>query len=115
MKLSPTSGHPYQALAAALVAKIRRGELRPDDKLPPVRSLAKEYDVTSATVQRAVQQLALDGHVKTVPNVGSFVLMPVEDDGTSITARSVNQRVDELLSTLADLERRVQRLENPAS
>lgn len=114
MKLPPSAGHPYRALAAEVVAKIRRGDLRPDDKLPSVRVLAKEYGVTMATAQRAVQQLALDGYVRTVPNLGSFVLTQgaeIADAGT-VTADAVNRRVDELQAAMADLEVRVRHLES---
>lgn len=114
MKLPPSAGHPYRALAAEVVAKIRRGELRPDDKLPSVRVLAKEYGVTMATAQRAVQQLVLDGYVRTVPNLGSFVLAhgaEIADAGT-VTADAVSRRVDELQAAMADLEVRVRHLES---
>jgi DNA-binding GntR family transcriptional regulator len=111
VKLTPTSGHPYQALAAALLAKIRGGDLKPDDQLPTIRALAKEYDVTIATAQRAVQQLALDGHVQTVPNLGSFV-RPFDNAPTEQAAGDVlSERVDELQIVLARLDERVRRLE----
>lgn len=115
MKLSPTSGHPYQALAAALLAKIRRGELQPDDQLPTIRALAKEYDVTIATAQRAVHQLALDGYVTSVPNLGSFVRAFDAEAAKPATLDAVSQRLDELQSALTTLDERVCQLERPSS
>jgi GntR family transcriptional regulator len=111
VKLSPTSGHPYQALAADVVTQIQRGDLKPDDQLPPIRTLAREYGVTIATAQRAVQQLALDGHVRTVPNLGSFVLAPPADQVRVMTVDEVSQRVDNLSSELAAMKERLRRLE----
>lgn len=107
MKLSPSSGHPYQALAAAVAAKIRRGDLKPDDRLPPIRVLAREYEVTMATAQRAVQHLAVTGYVRSVPNVGSFVL-PADNRSTeSATVEEVNDRVDELHASIDELRKTV--------
>jgi GntR family transcriptional regulator len=111
MKLSPTSGHPYQALAADIVTQIQRGDLKPDDQLPPIRALAREYGVTIATAQRAVQQLAIDGHVRTVPNLGSFVLTPPADQVRVMTVDDVSRRVDDLSSELAAVKERLRRLE----
>ena len=115
MKLSPTAGHPYQALAAAVLAKIQRGDLKPDDRLPPIRTLAKDYGVTIATAQRAVQQLAHEGHVKSVANLGSFVLPPSAGGVTSVTVEEVNQRVRDLQTVMAKFDQRLRRLEGPSA
>src|SRR5882724_1941127 len=113
MKLSPTAGHPYQALAAAVLAKIQRGDLKPDDRLPPIRTLARDYGVTIATAQRAVQQLAQEGHVKTVANLGSFVLPPSVGGAAPVTVEEVNQRVRDLQTEMAKFDARLRRLEGP--
>ncbi|HEY9418418.1 MAG TPA: GntR family transcriptional regulator [Pseudonocardia sp.] len=110
MKLSPTSGHPYQALAAAVAAKIRRGDLKPDERLPPIRVLAKEYEVTMATAQRAVQHLAMTGYVRSMPNVGSFVLPAGDRSTVPTTVEEVNDRVDELHATIGELRKTVDEL-----
>lgn len=110
MKLTrTTAGHPYQALAAQIVAKIRSGELKPDQALPTIRALAKMYETTGATAQRAVQQLAQDGYIKTVPNVGSFVL-PLHEDDSSQGAQPLEQRVAALEADVADLRKQLQGL-----
>lgn len=114
MKLSPTSGHPYQALAAAVAAKIAAGELKPDDRLPAIRSLAKEYGVTVATAQRAVQHLVQTGHVRTVSNLGSFVLPIDHQSPAPETVDDVSRRVDRLQAALAELDARVSSLEGPS-
>ena len=115
MKLSPSSGHPYQALAADVVSRIERGDLKPDDRLPAIRTLARDYGVTTATAQRAVQQLVLDGHVRSVPNLGSFVLAPAGDQEGIVTVNDVSQRVDQLSSELAAVKERLRRLEDADS
>lgn len=110
MALSPADGHPYQALAADLVTRIQRGDFKPDNQLPPIRRLAAEYAVTIATAQRAMQHLAADGYVKTVPGLGSFALdRPIRSDEDSLAG--VLGQLNELASAVADLRGRVDELE----
>src|SRR4029450_1385732 len=47
------------------------GELAPDDRLPPVRSLARELGVNVNTIRAAYAKLEADGLVQTRHGVGS--------------------------------------------
>ena len=53
--------------------RILRQGLRPGDRLPSYRQLAREFDVAYMTVKRGVDSLANDGFVTSVPNKGLFV------------------------------------------
>ena len=53
----------YQAIAEALRRRIASGELKPGEKLPPVREMAGQWDCTPGTVSRAYIQLAREGLV----------------------------------------------------
>lgn len=113
MSLRPTTGHPYQELAADLAAKIQAGELGPDERLKPIRVLAQEYRTTIATTQRAIQHLVQTGYVRSVPNVGSFVLADTGDrKRLTVTAADVDERVDRLQAALEALEERVRSIES---
>ncbi|WP_199440757.1 GntR family transcriptional regulator [Umezawaea beigongshangensis] len=102
MQLPRTAGHPYQALAADVVAQMERGSLNVDDQLPSVRELAKTYGVTIATAQRAVSQLASDGYVRTVPGLGTFVTAkPVDAAGSPVAVTP--ERFAELEAEVAEL------------
>jgi DNA-binding transcriptional regulator YhcF (GntR family) len=114
MTPSAADGHPYQLVAAALASKIRRGELATDERLPSLRKLAKEHGVTVTTVQRAVQQLAQDGFVRSVPNLGNFVLPLDQAAPAPLNVDDVSRRVDELQAALTALDVRVQSLEASA-
>ena len=52
-RLEPGNGPKYLAIAEALSADIRSGRLRPGERLPPQRLLAKEIGVDLTTVTRA--------------------------------------------------------------
>jgi GntR family transcriptional regulator len=110
MTSSTAPGHPYQVVAADLAAKIERGELRPGDKLPSVRTLAKDYGVTSMTAQKAVHQLTADGFAKTVPGLGAFVIDseagPAEDD------IDIAERISRLAAAFEQFDQRLSALES---
>jgi DNA-binding LacI/PurR family transcriptional regulator len=58
---------------------IADGELTPGERLPPVRSLARQLDVSINTVRSAYAKLEADGLVQTRHGVGTVVLAaPVE-------------------------------------
>jgi DNA-binding GntR family transcriptional regulator len=108
MQLSPSAGHPYQAIAAQVIRNIEAGDLAPDSKLPSVRELAKTFGVTVATAQRALSQLAADGYVKVIPGHGSFV----RDRPTTETAeRTLTDQLHELREDVAALRSRIEAVE----
>jgi molybdate-binding protein/DNA-binding transcriptional regulator YhcF (GntR family) len=51
----------YLEIAESLRRRIASGELKPGDKLPPVREMAKRWGCTPGTVIRAYAQLTQDG------------------------------------------------------
>ncbi|MFL6227203.1 MAG: FadR/GntR family transcriptional regulator [Pyrinomonadaceae bacterium] len=58
---------------------IHRGELRPGDRLPPERDLAKLLGVSRPTLRAGIRSLAAVGVLQSRQGAGTFV---VESDGT---------------------------------
>ncbi len=58
--------HLYQEIAESIRHRIASGELKPGDRLPPVREAAQHWRCTPGTVSRAYRQLTheglIDGH-----------------------------------------------------
>ena len=69
---SPTP--PYEQIRAQLAALIRRGELAPDQRLPPVRQLAADLGLAVGTVARAYRELELTGQVTSRRGGGTRVV-----------------------------------------
>src|SRR5204863_539837 len=63
----------YAALCDLVRARVARGELRPGERLKPVRAWAAELGVNVNTVARAYATLAHDGVVVTQPGGGTRV------------------------------------------
>ena len=62
--------HPYVQLAGILRTQIEQGKT---GRLPPVTALAEQYDVSPATVKRALGLLRGEGLVYSVQGRGTFV------------------------------------------
>ena len=64
----------YEQLIDNIKALILAGDLNRDDKLPSVRSLAKELGINPNTIQKAYTELERCGIIMTMPGRGSVVL-----------------------------------------
>lgn len=63
----------YQKLANLLQRQIELGQLAPGHKLPPVREMAHQMQVTPGTVARAYRVLIDDGYLEAGIRQGTFV------------------------------------------
>jgi DNA-binding transcriptional regulator YhcF (GntR family) len=74
---------PYDQVKHQIAEQVRNGELRPGDKLPPVRRLAADLGLAPNTVARAYRELEISGLLDTRGRSGTFV----SGDNTSRAAR----------------------------
>ena len=63
----------YLQLKTILQRQIDSGELRPGDMLPSLRQLCQQYEVSSITVRRALQELVNEGRLQSQQGIGTFV------------------------------------------
>lgn len=63
----------FLQIAATLVDEIRRGRLRPGDRLPGSRVLAQSLGVHRNTVLAALQELIAQGWLRSAPARGTYV------------------------------------------
>lgn len=74
LPLSPLSGRPlYLQLYEQLKADIIHGELPSEGKLPSIRELAKALAISKTTVEKAYEQLEMEGYIRAEEKVGYFV------------------------------------------
>ncbi|MBI2188403.1 MAG: FadR family transcriptional regulator [Acidobacteria bacterium] len=69
------SGHRRvnEAIVRAIQDQIRRGELKPGDRLPPERQLAEMFDASRSSVREALRALELSGLIYSRHGEGNFV------------------------------------------
>ena len=74
LAITPNSPTPiYEQLVDEVKRLIRTGELNVGDSLPPIRTLAKQLDVSVATVARAYQELYAIDLIEGNRRKGSYV------------------------------------------
>ncbi|WP_020495654.1 GntR family transcriptional regulator [Sciscionella marina] len=109
---SHLAAHPYQVVAGRIIEKIQAGDLKPGEKLPSVRGLARDADVSTVTAQKVLTYLAELGHAEVVSGLGYFVTEQ-QPGNSGVSLETVTDQLDQLQRTVADLASRVERLENP--
>jgi len=68
------SGQPiYEQILTQIRDQIISGDLKEEEPLPSIRSLAKDLRISVITTKRAYEELERDGFIYTLPGKGSFV------------------------------------------
>ena len=94
IKLDMQSRRPiYEQLKEQILKLSMLGILSADEKLPSVRSLAREVGINPNTVQKAYQELERDGIIYTLPAKGSFISGNME---------SIQQRREKALNDVTE-------------
>ena len=95
--ISNSSAIPlYEQIQNQIKSQILSGELKKDQLLPSIRSLAKELKVSIITTKRAYEELEKEGYIVTVAGKGSFV-------GTQSTERLKEAALYEMESKLEEI------------
>lgn len=72
--ISNSNGVPiYEQIKEQIKNKIISGELKTDELLPSIRSLAKDLRCSVITTKNAYEELVNEGYVKTIPSKGFYV------------------------------------------
>ncbi|RCW52560.1 MULTISPECIES: GntR family transcriptional regulator [Halanaerobium] len=91
----------YEQVIEEIKKELVRGELRPGEKLPSQRKLAKKIEVNPNTVQRAYREMEQRGLVETKRGRGTFIK---DDDQVMIEIKkdmadtAVKEFIDEMIS-----------------
>lgn len=63
----------YVRVACDIASRIKRGDLQPGDRLPPILDLCRDYSVSNITIRGALRHLTAAGLLETRPRSGVFV------------------------------------------
>ena len=63
----------YESLYKQIRQDIQQGKLKPNEKLPSKRSLAKHLNISTITVENAYLQLVAEGYIFAIPKSGYYV------------------------------------------
>lgn len=84
----------YEAVKQHLDDQIRRGTLRPNDRVPSENEIVAELGVSRMTANRALRELAAAGRIVRVHGVGSFVAEP-KPSSTLLEVRNIADEIAE--------------------
>lgn len=82
----------YKQLFHYLNSAIENHQFKPGDRIPSENELAKEFNISRVTIRRALQELAHQEKIVSVPGKGCFVLQPKIEPLTALTSFSENMR-----------------------
>lgn len=74
MIISNSSSVPiYEQIKSQIIEQIMNDELKEDDMLPSIRTLAKDIRISLMTIKKAYDQLEEEGYIKSITGKGTFV------------------------------------------
>ncbi|GEM_PF-2392138 len=77
---------PYEQIRRAVLDQVRAGRLRPGDRLPTIRSLARDLGLAPGTVGRAYKELEEADVLVTGRGAGTRIADPVPEAVLAATA-----------------------------
>jgi GntR family transcriptional regulator / MocR family aminotransferase len=86
-KRTPIYSQLYEWFRAAII----EGLLRPGQRIPSTRSLAKELQVSRIPVLNAYEQLRTEGYLESVVGAGTRVAMSIVDDTVGLRSAKARQ------------------------
>ena len=89
----------YEQIMDQIKARITAGDLKENDILPSVRTLAKEQKISALTVKKAYDNLEQEGYTVTVHGKGTYVA----------PANAERMKEDQRREVEADMERTIQK------
>ena len=96
MPVDPNSHVPlYEQIIEHVRGSVAAGVYRPDESLPSIRVMAREFLVNPNTVQRAYQELERQGLVRTRKGLGVFVAKDGSGSAQDRSERTIRARLSE--------------------
>ena len=97
--ISNNNGIPiFEQIKDAIKQAIFSNELKEEDMLPSVRSLANDLKISFLTVKRAYDELEEAGFIKTVPGKGSFIAPKNVELIKEEKLREIQEHIEEIYS-----------------
>jgi GntR family transcriptional repressor for pyruvate dehydrogenase complex len=87
----------YEAIIDSIKTDIMNGKIKPGQKLPPERELAKKFNVSRTSIREALRTLEILGVIKSVQGSGNYITGDVEKSLVeSMSTMFLLQQIDSL-------------------
>ncbi|MDR1773674.1 MAG: GntR family transcriptional regulator [Clostridioides sp.] len=87
----------YEQIKNQIKDEIIKSNLKPDDVLPSIRSLAKDLKVSIITTKRAYEELEKDGFIYTVTGKGSFIAEQNQERLREIMLSEIECKLEQII------------------
>ncbi|MCG7344721.1 PLP-dependent aminotransferase family protein [Sporosarcina sp. ACRSL] len=89
----------YQSLYIQIRNNIRNGVVGDGTKLPSIRSLQLQLNISKTPIETAYQMLISEGYVVSKPRSGFYVVYPFSDDPNVISARKERRKENSVVNS----------------
>ena len=98
--ISPLNPDPmYKQVTDQVKDAIADGTLKPEDRLPSIREMARELKISEITIKRAYADLEAGGYILTRSGLGSFVADINRDKLRSEKLSEARDEIRKILNT----------------
>ena len=84
----------YERIKQSVVRDIESGKLKPDDRVPSETQLARAFNASRMTANRALKELTEESRILRVQGVGTFVARP-KPEAALLEIRSISTEIKE--------------------
>ena len=99
IKISNSNGIPiYEQIKEQIKVKIVSNELKENEMLPSIRTLAKDLRCSVITTKNAYEDLVKEGYVKNIPSKGFFVAKINKDIALEEQLNKIEEHIDKAVT-----------------
>lgn len=88
----------YEQIVNSIKEAIINGTLSPNEKLPSIRSLAKDLNISVITTKRAYDELERQGFIETVGGKGCYVSYYNKELVYEEKLKEIEEKLEEILN-----------------
>lgn len=100
MIISNSSSVPiYEQIKNSIIEQIMNDELKEDDAIPSIRSLAQDIKISVMTIKKAYDELEQDGYIISRQGKGTFVA----PKNTELAKDKAQKDIEEYITKIVDI------------
>lgn len=103
MLISHSSSIPiYEQIKKSIIQQILEGELKEDELLPSIRTLAQEIKISVMTIKKAYDELEKEGYLKSIQGKGTFVA----PQNTAFAKEQAQKDIEKYIEKIVSISKR---------
>ena len=105
MIISNSSSTPiYEQIKNSIIQQIMNDELKEDEAIPSIRSLAQDIKISVMTIKKAYDELEQEGYIISRQGKGTFVA----PKNTELAKEKAQQEIEEYISKIVEISKKYQ-------